>query len=102
MITHSWASGVARSFIPIGLKRTTSRPTSTLRPLRPTAPANECTAFVLRTECDPMNAIFRAAGIQRNLSRWPGRAAMTRQLRTRPTGADSFTLRPQVARMIRA
>ena len=39
-------------------ERITSRPTSTLRPLRPTAPANECTAFVLRTECDPMKAIL--------------------------------------------
>ena len=50
--------GCGPSLIPRGLNRTTSRPTSTLWPLRPTAPANEWTALVLRTECDPMKAIL--------------------------------------------
>ena len=68
-ITHSWASGVAPSLRPRGLNRTTSRPTSTLRPLRPTAPANECTALVLRTECEPMKAILRAGCTAENLAR---------------------------------
>jgi hypothetical protein len=36
----------------------TSRPTSTLRPARPTTEAKAWTAFVLRTECEPMKAIF--------------------------------------------
>ena len=58
MRTHSWASGDAPSFRPSGLKRMTSRPTSTLRPARPTAEAKAWTAFVLRTECEPMNAIL--------------------------------------------
>ena len=58
MRTHSCASAVAPSFRPSGLKRTTSRPTSTLRPARPMVEAKACTAFDLRTECEPMNAIF--------------------------------------------
>ena len=36
----------------------TSRPTSTDRPARPSVDAKACTAFDLRTECEPMNAIF--------------------------------------------
>lgn len=63
MMTHSWASGVEPSFSPSGLNLMTSRPTSTLRPLRPTAPAKECTALVLRTECDPIKAIFDEVGV---------------------------------------
>jgi hypothetical protein len=47
------------------LNRTTSRPTSTLRPARPTVDAKACTAFDLRTECEPMKAILalRVQGI---------------------------------------
>jgi hypothetical protein len=49
---------VAPSFSPSGLKRTTSRPTSTERPARPIVDAKACTAFDLRTECEPMKAIL--------------------------------------------
>ena len=40
----------------------TSRPTSTDRPARPIVEAKACTAFDLRTECEPMNAIFALRG----------------------------------------
>src|SRR6185503_161023 len=56
--TQSCASGVAPSLRPSGLNRMTSRPTSTLRPARPIVLAKACTAFVLRTECEPMKAIL--------------------------------------------
>ena len=51
-------SALAFSFRPRGLKRITSRPTSTDLPARPMVEAKAWTAFDLRTECEPMNAIF--------------------------------------------
>ena len=60
--THSCASPVAPSLMPRGLSRTTSRPSSTLRPARWTSAANASSALVLRIPCEPMKAILAGRG----------------------------------------
>ena len=60
--THSCASPVAPSLMPSGLSRTTSRPSSTVRPARWTSAANASSALVLRIPWEPMNAILAGRG----------------------------------------